>query len=222
MTTDHSQWGEHQIIAALLAQIKNPDKWCVDVGAGDGVSLSNTRQLIDSGYRGVLIEADAAKFELLKANAADGVIPIKRYVMPEGDDSLDSILNQTAVPRDFDFLSIDIDGHDFHVWNELTGYHPKVVCIEFNPTMADDLYFMQPKGNYDTPYGSSLRAINRLAMSKGYRLVGLTVTNAIFAHDDYCSPDDRDLQRDIRFMSWTFYGYDGMPYTTGFCKSPWI
>jgi hypothetical protein len=35
----------------------------------------------------------------------------------------------------FDFLSIDIDGNDYHAWHAIKNYQPKILMIEFNPTI---------------------------------------------------------------------------------------
>ena len=40
----------------------------LDVGANDGVTLSNTRALAERGWRGVLIEPSPKAFALLKEN----------------------------------------------------------------------------------------------------------------------------------------------------------
>ena len=173
MTTSYSQWGEHEIIHALLNSLPNLNRWCVDVGAGDGVHLSNTRSLIEDGYAAVLIEGDPAKYEALRAFASPTVHTLHAVVTPDTEQSLDSILNKTQAPPDPDLLSIDIDGNDYHVWASLTNYQPKVVVIEFNPTMGEDLYFIQPR-DADVGFGSSLKALVELGRTKGYTLHAVT------------------------------------------------
>ena len=50
-----SQDGEDRAIAALLDLLPNRTGWCVEFGAGDGIHLSNSRDLIISrGYQAVL------------------------------------------------------------------------------------------------------------------------------------------------------------------------
>ncbi|RCW80163.1 hypothetical protein C7476_115128 [Phyllobacterium bourgognense] len=41
------------------------------------------------------------------------------------------------------FLSIDIDGNDWHVWNGLKNDQPRLIVVEFNPSASNDLYFVQ-------------------------------------------------------------------------------
>lgn len=61
MNTDRCQYGEEQVILDYFGRKR--DGLVVDVGAGDGVTYSNSRFLIrDYGWRGVLIEPDPESF----------------------------------------------------------------------------------------------------------------------------------------------------------------
>jgi hypothetical protein len=48
----------------------------------------------------------------------------------DGQNILDNILSQTSLPKNFDLLSIDIDGNDFHVWKSVEYFKPKLVIID--------------------------------------------------------------------------------------------
>ena len=71
------------------------------------------------------------------------IVAVNRYVSSKGGNSLDNILSKTKIPRNFDVLSIDIDGNDYFVWENLKEYQPKIVCIEFNPTIPNEIEFVQ-------------------------------------------------------------------------------
>ena len=58
-------------------------------------------------------------------------------------------------------------------------YRPKVICIEFNPTMPNDLIYIQHRSD-SIRHGSSLSALVELANSFHYVLVETTVFNAFF------------------------------------------
>ena len=87
------------------------------------------------------------------------------------------------VPVDFDLLSIDIDGNDLHVLEALLSdgrYRPKVVIVEFNPTVPNDVDFRQSP-NMQVQQGASLRALTEgPAFAHGYCLVCTTTYNAFF------------------------------------------
>ena len=62
-------------------------------------------------------------------------------------------------------------------------YRPKVICIEFNPTMPDDLIYIQSRSD-SIRHGSSLSALVELANSFYYVLVETTLFNAFFVPRD--------------------------------------
>ncbi len=185
----YSQFGEDGIVEEVLRRIalqNNLDKWCVEFGAWDGVYLSNTCHLIrDRGYSAVLIEGDKTKVAQLNLNLPqDNVHKICRFINFEGDSTLDNVLSETPLPKDFDFLSIDIDGVDYYILESLQNYHPKIICIEFNPTIPNAVEFVQPK-DFSIKQGSSAKAIINLSNNKGYKLVAVTSCNLILVKDEY-------------------------------------
>ncbi|MFA5553350.1 MAG: hypothetical protein WCZ89_09235 [Phycisphaerae bacterium] len=224
-----SQYGEDGIIAKVLEVIGEHDKWCVEFGSWDGKTCSNTYKLIkDDGYSAILIEADAKRFRNLKNNFGENkkVICLNRFVGFEKENNLDVILKETPIPRDFDLLSIDIDGNDYHAWDAVEEYNPKVVVIEFNPTISKKVEFVQAK-DMRVGQGSSLLAINNLAKTKGYELVAVTLTNAVFVLKKFYSLfniDDNSVETmmtDESMMTYIFCGYDGSVFIRGYGKSPW-
>jgi hypothetical protein len=184
-----SQFGEDGVIREILQRISLMTKlnfWCVEFGAWDGLHLSNTSNLIkEQGYKAVLIEGNKKRVTQLCQNfPEESVVKIQRFVQFEGEDSLDNILSSTQIPFDFDFLSIDIDGNDYHIFQSLQNYTPKVICIEFNPTIPNMIDYVNPR-DFKIKKGSSAKSLVRLANSKGYRLVASTKANLFFVHANF-------------------------------------
>ncbi|KAG7354171.1 2OG-Fe(II) oxygenase superfamily protein [Nitzschia inconspicua] len=140
-------------------------------------------------WRGVLIEADPGKFRELQSlheplgNTCLNVAVSSNAV---SESSLASILQKSTVqqtlPLDFDFLCIDVDGADYWLLHDVltnTSYRPKVICIEFNPTMPNDLVYIPPC-NDNLRHGASLAALVELAEMHNYLLVETTIYNAFF------------------------------------------
>lgn len=153
--------------------IGNRTRFCVDVGAWDGIHLSNTRSLLcnnDQSWCGMLIEADPQKFKQLAVLYADtNNILLNRIISvidpKNNSNSLHQILEHRFSAGDFcavdteisiapqlniDFLCIDIDGPDYFVLSDLftfSQFRPIVICIEFNPTMPDDLIYIPPRSD---------------------------------------------------------------------------
>lgn len=227
---EYSQTGEDGIIEKILEILPCNDKWCVEFGAWDGVFLTNTRHLILSkGFSAVLIEADRNKFVELQRNYAqhaDRVITINRFVGFGDDDNLDRILSETPIPQDFDLLSVDIDGNDYHVWKRICQYKPKIVVVEFNPTIPTEVRFVQP-ANPSLNQGTSLLSLVELGKEKGYELVSVLQFNAFFVRKEYFhlfqieSNAPEVLRTDLSAITYLFTGYDGKVFLRGACNLPW-
>ncbi|MEO9079197.1 MAG: hypothetical protein ABI268_07770 [Rhodanobacter sp.] len=225
----YSQSGEDGIIGKILETLPERDHWCVEFGALDGTSLSNTRNLIEhADYSAVLIEASKGRFNELQSNYArtEKVTTLNRFVGFSANDNLDHILADTAIPEDFDFLSIDIDGNDYHVWKSTSRFVPKAVCIEFNHTIPNEVKFIQPADPKITQ-GSSLSALVELGKVKGYELVCVEGVNAFFVRSAYFplfGIDDNSvavLRTDLSAITWLFIGYDGTIFLEGRRVMPW-
>ena len=95
---------------------------------------------MNKGWSGVLIEANKKKFRELQKTYLDvsKAVLINEFVNISGQNTLDEILSKTAIPKEFDFLSIDIDSTDYHIWESLEIYRPKLVVIEFNPSIPNN------------------------------------------------------------------------------------
>jgi hypothetical protein len=96
----------------------------------------------------------------------------------DGDNSLDSILSETGIPENFDLLSIDIDGDDYHIWRTLKKFKPKVVIIEHNPSIPPNMELVDIPNARE--FGASALSLLKLAETIGYSLVTCTKTNMIF------------------------------------------
>lgn len=226
---DYSQYGEQAILFEILAKLPTRDHWCVDVGAGNG--FSNVRALIERcDYQAVLFEPKREEARALQAlyDSNFRVQISENYVGFETSNYLDGYLVISQIPFDFDFLSIDIDGNDYHAWNAVVLYRPKVVCIEFNPTIPNEVHFVQP-ADMKVAQGCSLVALVELGKRKGYALVACTRLNAFFVRTDLFEAmgvpvpnnDYRILRTDISLMTFVFTGYDGHIFLAGNERLPW-
>ncbi len=219
----YSQNGEDGIIAKILEVLPATDRWCVEFGAWDGEFLSNTCHLIErDGYRAVLIEPDQKKFAQLRKRhgSNSNVISLSRFVGFSREDNLSHILSDLPIPKDFDLLSIDIEGNDYHVWDSVSSYEPKIVLIAYNPSIPNEIDFVQ-QADPKVKEGASLIALTRLAKAKGYELVCATHNTAIFVHSRYFSllgianNDPRALREDLSSIAYFFAGYDGTMFVSG-------
>jgi len=224
-----SQFGEDGVIEKIFSILPNTCGWCVEFGAWDGKHLSNTYSLLSQkNYSGVLIEADQHKFKALcqTYEGNNQVICINKMVTFNGQNILDNILSQTPVPKDFDLLSIDIDGNDFHIWKSVEFFKPKLVIIEFNNTIPNNIEFVQDP-DYSVNQGCSLLALDRLSKQKKYELLAVTDFNAFFIDAEYFPlfqiPDNslEVINCDQKYVTHVFQLFDGTIVWKGNLKLLW-
>ena len=224
----YSQCGEDGVLRKVLSMLPNPNRWCVEFGAADGRHLSNTRVLIEDGYSAVLIESHPVLFAALAERYADheAITTLNCYVGWGPENGLDSVLKHTNAPVDFDLLSIDIDGNDYHAWAAIERYKPKAVLVEFNPTIPSHVRFMQP-ADPDVAQGASLLSLVELGKAKGYELVCVFDMNALFVRSEYyplfgivCNAP-HVLRTSVQYLTWLYSGYDGQVLLSGLTLMMW-
>ena len=94
-------------------------------------------------------------------------------------------------------LSIDVDGQDYHIFNSLKKYKPKIIIIESNMTMNSESIIIENEQKNSENYigiGSSPRAIYELARKKGYKLCLQLFNNLILLDEKYF--DLLDFEKD--------------------------
>jgi hypothetical protein len=185
-----SQGGEDGILAALFLRIGAQAQYFVEFGVSDGLECNAARFALGYGWRGLMIEGDAECFAALADvyRSHPRVTLVNAFV---DRDSIGQVFAQAGVPREFDLLSIDVDGNDYWIWQALRDYRPRVVVIEYNafhPPPERWVIAYNPSHRWDgtTYFGASLASLGELGRSLGYALLGTTSNgvNAIFLRRD--------------------------------------
>ena len=207
--SQYSQNGEDGIIEAILSLVGISNRWCLEVGAHDGVEYSNTYSLVRQGWNAICIEF-SCQFEAMERTYKDynNAILVRQQISPRAPDDLDTILGKHGAPIDIQLAVIDIDGDDYHVWKALEIYKPEIVMIEFNPSFPLNVEFIQKEGEY---IGSSLLSLVLLGIEKGYNLVCVVANNAIFLHKSH--------QIDIPNKDFRYLYYAGVTETWSIAQS---
>lgn len=114
----YSQTGEEGILEYIFANVGTTNKYLVDFGAGDGFSLSNSQLLLENGWKGLRMDGK-------------GTNDVKAEFITVGN--ILELFYKYDVPKQFDLLSIDIDGNDYWVLAEiLKVFKPLVIVAEIN------------------------------------------------------------------------------------------
>ena len=223
-----SQGGEDGIIEQINELLRPEHKLCVEFGAWDGKLFSNCYNLTtNKNWSGIMIEANPEKYKELQQTYAENenVRTVHRLVDFEGANSLDNILAEFGAPRDIGLISIDIDGNDYYVFESLKNHTPELVVIEFNPTIPNDVLFVQEK-SFKVNQGCSLLALVILGKQKGYELAACTDWNAFFVKQEklpVLGIENNFINRMYAPMQdgRIFQGYDGSIHVVGMHTLMW-
>ena len=141
----HSQRGQDGILAEIFRRLHLERGMFVEFGAWDGMYLSNCRHLFEKGWSGVYIEGDKSRFEKLKKTYAgyDDIYTVNSFVgAPKhgfSGEKLSTILDKSQINlNDISFVSIDVDGADLEIFQEM-GFKPPVVLVEGGFNFSPDL-----------------------------------------------------------------------------------
>ena len=183
----YSQNGEDGVIAEIFTRIGDEGRFFVEIGIEDGLQC-NTRFLLERGWRGIWVEADAS-------NAAKALTTFRRFV-DEGTlavvveaatvDNVNDLLDRAGAPSQYDFLSLDVDHNTSHLWKALRS-KSRAACIEYNASLPPSLdaqvpYHPLSQWNGTNWYGASLKALEEIGIARNMNLVGceLAGVNAFF------------------------------------------
>ncbi len=141
----------------------------LEFGAWDGIHGCNSRKLAMEGWGGAFIEPVFYRYLKLLWNYRKykNIKKINSFVDLKGNKTLDNLLSNED---QFDFISIDIDGLDFSVFETINSFSPMLYCIEggqmlvpFHPKVSTNI----EKYNVQ----QSLSVIKQIADNKGYKII---------------------------------------------------
>ena len=155
---------------------------------------NNSLNFLDKVNKGLFI--DGSEDKVIKFKSIISMLyPFKNISVVNkfiDKDNLNSIIgNYFRNDDEIDFFSIDVDGNDYYLFENLE-VRPKVICIEYNFWFGPDVKCSTP---YDknfiweigsTYVGASLNSLCELAKRKGYYLIALEshCVNAFFIRSD--------------------------------------
>lgn len=221
-----SQAGQDGILEKIFEIVTPASRFAVEFGGFDGKTMSNIwRLIVEDGWSGIFAEANVERWNQIKVNHPyERVKALNQFITWEGEDTFDKTMAREGAPIDIDLLSIDVDGNDWQIWNAIQTYRPRVIVIEFNPTVPNDVYFVQDP-DPTVNQGNSLLAMIALGKSKGYSLVCIGGMDAYFVLNEYYPlfniPDNSIDAMFSAVQTLIFQGYDGTLFTAGLQTLAW-
>jgi hypothetical protein len=186
-----SQHGEDGIIAEIFKRIGTNNKTFFEFGAGTQFE-NNSIYLLLNGWSGAWLDGNKKNINFLKRNFKKYIDSNKLKLSDKfiSSKNINNIVKELDIPKDLDFLSIDIDGNDYYIW-KACELEPRVLCIETNPRFNYDSDYLDEENEnfgFPTPFsGSGLKQIVELSEKKGYVLIAtdLSGVNAFFVKKEY-------------------------------------
>ena len=177
----YSQWGEDGIIDWLINKFPEISKSFLEIGT-ENYKESNTRFLLsNNNWNGFLIEADKAAVKDIKSQR----IFWKHNLRVENEfitkDNINAIVKKINVPKKLGLLSLDIDGVDYWILNNLSFLKPSIVVCEYNSlfgqkksvTVPYKKNFIRSEEHYSNLfYGASIKAFIDMMKKKNYFFIG--------------------------------------------------
>ncbi len=197
-----SQNDEDGIINEIFNRIGTTNKMFIEFGVQDGMEC-NSHLLLLTGWKGLWIDGNKNDCEKInktfKTSILNNNLRIENAFITK--DNINNIIKRNNIIGDIDFLSVDIDGNDYHILQSILDeklINPRVICIEYNPLIPpsnnpDDTstdWIMEYKEDWvwkvDDCQGASLSAYYHLLKKYNYSLVGTGITgvNAFFVRKD--------------------------------------
>lgn len=177
-----SQFEEDGKILFIFSLIGMGKKRFVEIGCDDGVNSNSANLYFNFGWHGLFIDGNSKSIK--RGRKFYSKYPQPWSAPPEFKQALvkreniNELLTEAGMTGEIDFLSIDIDGNDYWIWDALEAASPRVVMIEThnrfgmrNIVVPYDPDYFWP-GKHPIYHGASPVAMTKLARKKGYRLVG--------------------------------------------------
>ena len=168
----------------------------VDIGSNDCINSNCANLAFNMGWSGLFIDGHEPNIRIGKKLYAAHKLTqpyhnnfITEMVTPN---SVNQLLEQQGFTGEIDFLSIDIDGDDYWIWQAIETISPKIVMIEnhveygLNDVVVPMDATKQLRHQYNHYHGASPVAMCKLAARKNYRLIGANRLgfNSIFLRND--------------------------------------
>mgnify|MGYP000932209518 FL=1 len=182
LSQKNSWLDEESVLIKAFSDLCITSGYAVDIGAADGITMSNTVALFRNGWSGLAVEFNPGCFAKL-ANNYHGLRMVNLARCAVTPANVNKLLEAYGVPKTFDFLSLDIDGYDFYVLEQvLKNYRPKLVCTEINEKIPPPIKFsVRYDEKYiwagDHFYGQSICQAYELCKKHNYGILELHYNN---------------------------------------------
>ena len=177
-----SQFGDDGIIQFIINKLKLEDQYknFIEFGVDDYLE-SNTRFLLfNNNWSGLIMDSSKDNIRKIKESYYYWKFDLEAVCAFIKKENINNLISNSKIGKKIGLLSIDIDGNDYWIWEEINNIDPIIVIVEFNSnfgfnekiTIPYKENFERNKAHYSNLYwGSSLEALKFLAQKKDYKFV---------------------------------------------------
>ncbi len=178
-----SQFGDDGIIQYLITQTRIPpaQQKFIEFGV-ENYKESNTRfLLLNNNWSGLIFDGSVENIQSIKNDPIYWKYDLTAAQCFIDRNNINDVIAANGFGGDIGILSIDVDGNDYWIWENIEVVNPVIVIIEYNSLFGAarsvavpyDPLFNCNKAHYSNLFwGSSLKALCELAERKGYAFVG--------------------------------------------------
>jgi hypothetical protein len=191
-----SQNGEDGIIDVLTRQLNHPSRYFIEIGASDGLENNTSWLALARRYSGLMVDGDPMNVDrcrTLFSRLNYGLAISCIFVTVENA----HLIRELSLARKPDIFSLDVDGNDFYIAQELLTLElrPAIAIVEYNSAFGPDYSLAVPyqpdfrvaqRHGDSLYYGCSISAYRRLFKRFGYHFLGVESNgvNAFFVDPD--------------------------------------
>ena len=186
-----SQWGEDGMLQFLTSNLHIQNKTFIEFGVENFLESNCRFLMMKDNWSGFVIDGSPKNIAELKSTYFYWKYDLKAEAFFLTKSCINEVLERSGFDNNVGILSIDLDGNDYYILEEIRDIKASILICEFNPifgmsrkiTVPYSDSFKRFEAHYSGLYwGASISAINSIAQKKGYALVGVSdgFNNAFF------------------------------------------
>jgi hypothetical protein len=176
-----SQNGEDGILDVLRSQLFKTNRYVIEIGSADGMQNNSSWLIVAEQYDGLMIDGNQKLVERARRTVKNHSIGAD-YINLFVDNKNISLIKDLALYSDPDVFSLDIDGVDYYIAEEIfnAGFRPKIFAVEYNSVYGPDRSLTIPNIDgfvFTTAhpthlyYGTSIAAWRKFFARHGYLFI---------------------------------------------------